>query len=200
MNYSSRNFSARNDVNGGERKVAVGNFQHGTPTGCREGSAHGGCFQNSKIIDKTSQSQSYGVSSTQDGQAVKVRSEGDIKENEMWDISQKVEACAESSIPIQLDAPYLVTRMGEKSTLQSSCKSTLNVESNVEVTSPQKPRYWAQMVITGIAHGVHDGIAQGVKSDDANVVQTGVALGVDSVAHGIHDESDISAVAATQHR
>nr|POE70837.1 hypothetical protein CFP56_45471 [Quercus suber] len=274
MNYSNRNFSARNDVNGGEGKVAAGNFQHGTSTGCREGSAHGGCFQNSKIIDKTTQSQSCGVSSTQDGQAVKVRSKGDIKENEMWDISQKVEACAESSIPFQLDAPYLVTRMGERSTLQSSCKSTLNVESNVEVTSPQKQRYWAQMqeakadhvkaqevtknqrgkgrikkiarekgqtqrkekqalglnsgtkhqiallftegevenldnsvrkrkcegfacvdhgvhgsVITGVAHGVHDGIAQGVKSDDANVVQTGVALGVHSVAHEVYPQN-----------
>ena len=55
-------------------------------------------------------------------------------------------------------------------------------------------------VITGVAHGVHDGITHGVNNNDANGIQNGVALGVHSVAYGIHDESDISAVVATQHR
>ena len=55
-------------------------------------------------------------------------------------------------------------------------------------------------VITSVAHGVHDGITHGVNNNDANGIQNGVALGVHSVAHGIHDESDISAMAATQHR
>ena len=145
MNFSSRNFCARNDVNGGEGQVAVENFLHVAPAGCREGSAIVGHFQNSKRVDKLAQSHSCGVSGTQGWQAAEVRSGGDIKENEMWDISQKVKACAESPNPIQLAAPDLVTRIGERSTLQSSCQSTLNMESNVEVTSPQKPWYWAQM-------------------------------------------------------
>ena len=55
-------------------------------------------------------------------------------------------------------------------------------------------------IITGAAHGVHDSITHGVNNNDANGIQNGVALGVHSVAHGIHDESDISAVVATQHR
>ena len=143
MNFNSRNFGARNDVNGGEGQVAAENFLHVTPAGCKKGSANGGCFQNSKIVDKSAQSQGCGVSGTQGWQAAEVRSEGDIKENKMWDISQKVEACAESPIPIQRDAPHLATRIGEM--VQSNCQSTLNVESNVEVTSPQKPRYRAQM-------------------------------------------------------
>ena len=145
MNFSSRNFCARNDVNGGEGQVAAENFLHVAPAGCREGSAIVGYFQNSKRVDKLAQSHSCGVSGTQGWQAAEVRSGGDIKENEMWDISQKVKACAESPNPIQLAALDLVTRIGERSTLQSSCQSTLNMESNVEVTSPQKPWYWAQM-------------------------------------------------------
>ena len=52
MNFNSRNFGARNDVNGGEGQVAAEKFLHVTPAGCKEGSANGGCFQNSKIVDK----------------------------------------------------------------------------------------------------------------------------------------------------
>ena len=55
-------------------------------------------------------------------------------------------------------------------------------------------------IITSATHGVHDSITHGVNNDDANGVQNDVALGVYSVAHGIHDESDILAVAAEQHR
>ena len=285
MNFSSKNFSARKDVNGSEGQTAAENFLHVTPAGCREGNVNGGYFQNSKIVDKSVQNQSCSVSDTQVRQAAKVRSEGDIKENEMWDTSQKAEASTESPIPTQLNASDLVTRFGERSTSQSSCLSAMIVESNAEVTSPQKPRYWAQMqeakadqaaaqevikhqkgkgrikriarekgqaqrkekqaigpisgtkrqiallftegkienldnstrkrkceglnhvdhgvhgsIIADVAHDVHDSITLGVNNGNDNCVQNDVALGVQSVAHGIHDEFDISAVAAEQHR
>ena len=103
------------------------------------------------------------MSGTQGWQAAEVRSEGDIKENEMWDISQKVKACAESPIPIQLDAPSLAIRIGERSTVQSNCQSTLNVESNVEVTSPQKPRYWAQMQEAKVDHATAQEVTKNQK-------------------------------------
>lgn len=77
MNFNSRNFGARNDVNGGEGQVAAEKFLHVTPAGCKEGSANGGCFQNSKIVDKSAQSQGCGVLGTQGWQAAEVRSEGD---------------------------------------------------------------------------------------------------------------------------
>ena len=203
----------------------------------------------------------------------------------MGNVSQKVKVDAESPTPIQLDEPNLVTRMGERSTLQSSCQSTSNVDSKIEVTSPLKTRHWAQMQeeraelaaaqeanknqkakgrikkiahekgltqrkekqalgpssgtkrqialfftekelenvdnlakkrkctslacidhgvynndIASVAHVVHNDIAYVAKNEDANEVQNGVALGVHYVTHGIHYESDISAVAAAQHR
>ena len=145
MNFGVRNFGAKKDVNEGGSWVAAGNFMHTSPAGCREGSNNDECFQNSNTIDKSTQSQNCGVSGTQGRQVAEVRLERDIKENEVWDISQKVEAGAESPIPIQLDEPNPVTRMGEKSTLQSSCQSTSNVDSKIEVTSPLKTQYWAQM-------------------------------------------------------
>ena len=53
--------------------------------------------------------------------------------------------------------------------------------------------------IASVAHVVHNDIAYVANNDDTNGVQNGVALGVHCVTHGIHDQSDISAVAAAQH-
>ena len=54
--------------------------------------------------------------------------------------------------------------------------------------------------IASVAHVIHDDIAYVAKNEDTNEVQNGVAPSVHYVTYGIHDESDISAVAAAQHR
>ena len=54
--------------------------------------------------------------------------------------------------------------------------------------------------IASVTHVVHNDITYDANNDDTNGVQNGVALGVHCVTHGVHDESDISAVAAAQHR
>ena len=76
MNFGARNFGAKKDANEGGNRVAAGNFLHTSPAGCREGSNNDEYFQNSNIVDKSTQSQNCSVSGTQGRQAAEVRFEG----------------------------------------------------------------------------------------------------------------------------
>ena len=76
MNFGARNFGAKKDANEGGNRVAAGNFLHTSPVGCREGSNNDEYFQNSNIVDKSTQSQNCSVSGTQGRQAAEVRFEG----------------------------------------------------------------------------------------------------------------------------
>nr|POE68242.1 hypothetical protein CFP56_26137 [Quercus suber] len=139
------NISSEIDGNEDGGNTAAENLQQFSVKDHMGGSSYGGCFQNSKSADKSTQSQDYGVSDTHAWQTAEVRYGKDIKETDKKDLGKKDGSCAGSPNPIPLDKSDLVTQMGESSALISRCQPTPMFESLTGVTSPHKPMIWAQM-------------------------------------------------------
>ncbi|KAK7860853.1 receptor-like protein eix2, partial [Quercus suber] len=145
LSDQANNISSEIDGNEDGGNTAAENLQQFSVKDHMGGSSYGGCFQNSKSADKSTQSQDYGVSDTHAWQTAEVRYGKDIKETDKKDLGKKDGSCAGSPNPIPLDKSDLVTQMGESSALISRCQPTPMFESLTGVTSPHKPMIWAQM-------------------------------------------------------
>nr|XP_023917382.1 uncharacterized protein LOC112028922 [Quercus suber] len=113
-NFNGSNISSEIDGNEDGGNTAAENLQQFSVKDHMGGSSNGGCFQNSKSVDKSTQSQDCGVSDTHAWQTAEVRYGKDIKETDKKDLGKKDGSHAGSPNPIPLDKSDLVTQMGEK--------------------------------------------------------------------------------------
>ena len=103
-----------------------------------------GSFQNSKFHSKSTQRQDSGVLDTHISQTADVRLGWDIKATGDMILGQAEGSCGVKSDPIPMEKFESMTRLEECSGLLSKSHPTSTGECYAEVSSPLKPKNWAE--------------------------------------------------------